>query len=149
MQRRDDRILGIVMLLVAIAYGAQTFGFRVGGFTSDSLGPRAYPQLLAVLLGLLSLLLIFRPSDYKPDWPAPHAWIALGSMVVGLIVYANLIVPIGFILSTTLIISLMALLFRAPPLRALLASFGVSLGLYALFVYALGIALPVGRIWGS
>ncbi len=149
MQRRDDRILGIVLLLVAIGYGAQTFGFRVGGFSSDSLGPRAYPQLLAVLLGFLSLILIFRPSNFKPDWPAPHAWLALGAMVVGLIIYANVIVPLGFILATTLIITLMALLFQAKPFRAVLASFGVSLGLYALFVFALGISLPTGRIFGG
>ena len=149
MQRRDDRILGIVLRLGAIGYGAQTFGFRVGGFSSDSLGPRAYPQLLAVLLGFLSLILIFRPSNFKPDWPAPHAWLALGAMVVGLIIYANVIVPLGFILATTLIITLMALLFQAKPFRAVLASFGVSLGLYALFVFALGISLPTGRIFGG
>ena len=149
MKRRDDRILGIILLLVAIGYGAQTFGFRVGGFTSDSLGPRAYPQLLAVLLGLFSLPLIFKPSSFRPAWPASSTWLALGGMVVGLVLYAYLIVPVGFILSTTLIIALMALLFNAPPLRSLLASFAVSLGLYSLFVFALGISLPVGRIFGG
>lgn len=50
----SDRIVGILLFVQAVVYGLTGHGY-VSDFIADPLGPSAFPQLLAVLLGLASI----------------------------------------------------------------------------------------------
>ena len=140
-----DRVTGVFLLLFAIWYGYRTTLFKVT-FMADPVGPRAFPAILAVLMALLSLYLIVKP-DPNPVWPAPITWLRIGLIILIFIAYAYLLVPIGFVLSTTFVMSALAIMFRGPWLKSIAASLIFSALLYGLFAVVLDLSLPTGLIF--
>jgi putative tricarboxylic transport membrane protein len=144
-----DRLLGAFLLLVGIAYAALT-GFIQVGFTSDTLGPRAVPYLLAFALIALSAALILRPArPVVVEWPRGAVLLGLVLAVVSFVVYAVAIEPLGFVISTILQLGFLSLLFGARPLPALLGAVMTTAVLYGLFNFLLGLRLPGGQIFGG
>ncbi|RIH83079.1 Tripartite tricarboxylate transporter TctB family protein [Meiothermus luteus] len=141
-----DRIVGLVLLLLAIGYALEAARMEVSFFT-DPLGPRPFPYIIAVLVGLSSLWLIARP-DPEPAWPPRRFWPVLGLVLLSLVAYAYLVVPLGFVLATTLEMTLLSRLFGARLRTGFLSALAFSLGVYFLFTKALGVGLPAGRIFG-
>lgn len=87
---------------------------------------------------------IGEPAVTDPDGPEAGAGrrIALGT--VSFVVYAFLLAPLGFVLATTLEFAVLARLFGGPLGRGAAAGLVFALLLYALFVYGLGLPLPLG-----
>ena len=145
-----DRVTGVFLLLFAIWYGYRTTLFKVS-FMVDPVGPKAFPLILAILMGVLSLYLIIKP-DPSPVWPGSATWIRIGLITLTFIAYAYLMVPIGFVLATTFEVTALALIFRGPLLKSLVGAFILSAALYGLFDMLLGLSLPTGLIfrgwWG-
>jgi len=147
--------LGVVAASAAIAVEATTFDVA---FPTDPLGPKAFPVVAAVLLAIGGLALVrsaradrakaeaggMVAGEPDPDGPEPGAGrrIALGT--ISFIVYAFLLAPLGFVLATTLEFSVLARLFGGPLGRGAAAGLVFALLLYALFVYGLGLPLPLG-----
>ncbi|MDX2005727.1 MAG: tripartite tricarboxylate transporter TctB family protein [Meiothermus sp.] len=141
-----DRIVGALILMLAIGYAV--VGSRmVGGFLSDPLGPRPFPYLIATLMGLSALWLLARP-DPNPSWPKKEFWLSFGLVLVSLVAYAYLIVPLGFIITTTLEMTLLSVLFGARWWQGLGGGLAFTLSIYFLFTQGLGVTLPTGRIFG-
>ncbi len=141
---KPDRYLGLFLLLLAVGYGLGALGLEAE-YLADPLGPRAFPLLLAGVLGVLGLwLLLFPGSDPAPRFPAwrPQA-LAVGSFVL----YAYALVPLGFVLATTLEVGFLARLLGAGWSRGLFAGFAFAASLYLIFVFGLGIPLPLGQWW--
>lgn len=141
-----DRITGAALLFFAALYGFGAFRLKAG-FGSDVLGPKAFPYLLAVVLALMALGIMLRP-DPEPGTKHMH-WLDLTLVSASFLVYAYLIVPLGFILATTLETGFVSQRFGAKLWQALLTGLLASLAMYALFVFALGLPLPAGRILGG
>jgi putative tricarboxylic transport membrane protein len=141
-----DRVVGILILLLSLGYAVEASRMQVG-FLSDPLGPRPFPYIIAVLVGTSSLWLIFKP-DPNPTWPPRGFWLPLGLVLLSLVAYAYLVVPLGFILTTTLEMTLLSLLFGARWWQGLLGALTFTLAVYFLFTEGLGVTLPVGRIFG-
>lgn len=140
--RCSDRVAGLILVLLALLYGLQAQAFRVG-FVADPVGPRAFPYLLAAALGILGVVLMARPEG-KPDWPPARVWGQLLAALASLLGYAWLLVPLGFVPATTLEVFLLCLLFGGAPLQSLGAAAALSIAVYGLFDYALGLPLPLG-----
>ncbi len=141
-----DRIVGALFLLLAVAYALEASRMQVG-FLSDPLGPRPFPYIIAALVGLSALWLLFRP-DPDPTWPPRHLWPTFGLVLLSLVAYAYLLLPLGFILTTTLEMTLLSLLFGARWWQGLGGALAFTLAVYFLFTEGLGVSLPVGRIFG-
>ncbi|MCS7068304.1 MAG: tripartite tricarboxylate transporter TctB family protein [Meiothermus sp.] len=141
-----DRIVGALFFLLAVGYALEASRMQVG-FLSDPLGPRPFPYIIAVLVGLSALWLLFKP-DPEPDWPPRRFWPVLGLVLLSLVAYAYLIVPLGFIVTTTLEMTLLAVLFGARWWQGLGGALAFTLGIYLLFTQGLGVSLPAGRIFG-
>lgn len=62
--------------------------------------------------------------------------------------YAYLLVPLGFIVTTALEMTLLSMLFGAKPRQAAVGGLSFSVLVYLLFTQVLGVPLPVGRIFG-
>ncbi len=142
----SDRILGLVLLVLSTAYAIGAWTMEVG-FLSDPVGPRAFPYLIAAIMGAASLWLILRP-DPDPAWPARGFGVRLGLVLLSLVAYAYLLVPLGFIVTTALEMTLLSVLFGARPDQAAAGGLSFSVLVYLLFTRVLGVPLPVGKIFG-
>jgi putative tricarboxylic transport membrane protein len=140
-----DRATGTLVVGLGIAAAWASRGFVVG-FPADPVGPRALPLFSAAVLVAAAGALLLRP-DPDPRWPGRRVVLRLGVAVVLLFAYPPLLPLTGFIVTTGGAVALLSLLFGGPPLRSTAAAFLFAGGLYLLFVYALGIPLPLGRLF--
>lgn len=140
---KGDRILGILMLLLAVAYGweASQFPEPFGG--AEAVGPETFPLILAALLGVSSLYLIVKPDADQP-WPGVRTLLDLGFVLVVLAVFAAMLAPVGFVISTTLMVGVLSWRMGARPLPAGLTGVGCALVVYLLFNFVLELHLPAG-----
>lgn len=139
----NDRIFGVLMIVLAVAYGwgASQFPEPFGG--AEGIGPHVFPTLLAVVLGLSSLYLIVRP-DPDNAWPWSRTGIELIVAVVVLVLYAALLQPLGFIVSTALAVGTLCWRMGAVPLKAYATGVVSGVVVFLVFSFALDLSLPLG-----
>ncbi len=135
----SDRIFGLVMLFVALGYIASATQIQTS-FLSDPVGPKAFPMLIGAVAALCSLVMIVKP-DPDPEWPAARTWAALAVAVIVLICYAYALKPLGFVIPTMLAAGILSYQISPRPVPAALSGIGLSVGLFILFKFALGLGL--------
>jgi putative tricarboxylic transport membrane protein len=139
-----DRITGVVLLTFALWFGVVAWRLPTS-FFSDPVGSRTFPLVIAAFLAPLAVYLMLRPTALAVAWPPRPVRPALVGALLTLIVYALLLEPLGFIPATVLAFSALALTFRAPPLRGLLAAVLTTVALYFMFGHLLELYLPAGE----
>lgn len=141
-----DRALGLFFLVVGVAYAASAFQIKAG-FTSDTLGPRAYPLLLAAVLVGLSLVKVVRPRQGTAlAMPDRASLIGIGLAVTSFVFYALLLEPVGFLVSTAVEVAFLCAVYGATWRQALLTGVITSGLLYGLFDLLLDLHLPAGTL---
>ena len=143
----SDRIFGLVVTLVALAYVASATQIPTS-FLADPVGPKTFPILVGSIAALCGIVVVLRP-DPNPDWPALKTLSALFAAVLVLIAYAYALQPMGFIIPTAITAAILSHQIAPHPRRAMLAGIGLSVGLFVLFKFALGlglVAFPKGWI---
>ncbi|MCB1971252.1 MAG: tripartite tricarboxylate transporter TctB family protein [Geminicoccaceae bacterium] len=138
----SDRILGGLLILLAVAFVVAATRIE-SAMIFDSLGPKAFPILIGVLLGLAGLYPLLRP-DPEPDWPA---WPRFFEVVLGLAIligYAQLLQPLGFLIATAIAASLLSWRLGGSLLAAPVIGIGLSAGIYTVFHLILGLSLARG-----
>jgi putative tricarboxylic transport membrane protein len=141
----DDRWLGALLLLLAATAAWQARGYRVA-FIADPVGPRAFPLVAAALVALGGGWIALRPAT-GAGGPARAPIARLGAAAAALALYPVALPVLGFITATGALMWLLALLFGGRGVRAALAGLLIAAAMYALFVYALGVPLPIGRLF--
>jgi putative tricarboxylic transport membrane protein len=148
----SDRIFGLITLITAVAYLAAATQIQTNMFSGEYL-PKLFPLLIGGIAAVCSLVLLYKP-DPDPDWPASRTWIAMAIAVVVLAVYAVLLKPLGFILPTAIAAGILSFQISPRAGPAALSGIGLSLGLFVLFKYALGLGnivayrVPTGaKLW--
>ena len=92
--------------------------------------------------------MILRP-DPDPNWPKGRTWIALFIAVIVLVAYAFALKPLGFVIPTAIAAAILSYQISPRATPSMLAGAGLSVGLFILFKYALGlglVAFPSGLI---
>lgn len=143
----SDRIFGLVVLMMALAYIASATQIQTS-FLGDPVGPKAFPIIVGAVAAICGLVLIIRP-DPDPDWPAAHTMVALLIAIVVLVGYAFALKPLGFIIPTAICAAILSYQISPRARPAMAAGAGLSVGLFVLFKFALGlslVALPKGLI---
>ena len=141
----SDRIFGTACLTLAAFYIYFATQIQIG-FMSDPMGPRAFPILIGVVLGLAGLYPIFRP-DADPDWPGFDRILEILFAVAVMIAYTYALPEFGFTASTTAAAGLLSWRLGAPPLRAAIAGLVIAVGIFVIFRLILKLSLAVGP-WG-
>lgn len=139
----SDRITGLVLLTLAVAYGATASSYEA--MIGDPLGPAMFPLVLAIPLGLFSVYLILRP-DPEPSWARGQELLRQILTVVVFVIYAQLIEPLGFLLTTLLAVLALGILLGARAHQAGAAGLAISITLFVLFHHVLNLPLPVGPL---
>jgi putative tricarboxylic transport membrane protein len=140
----SDRLFGGIAFLLALAFIAGATQIEAA-MIFDSLGPRAFPILIGVILAISSGFLILRP-DPEPDWPAARRVVEIVLALVVMLAYAFLLEPLGFVIATAIAAGLLSWRLGASPAIAGLAGVGISVGIYVVFHLILGLSLARGPL---
>jgi putative tricarboxylic transport membrane protein len=142
----SDRIFAVLLLLGAVSYAIVAYSLEVP-FQYEPLGPKPWPILIAVIVSIWAVIVLVRP-DPEPHWPVGGTLVRHGVLLIGLALYAVLFEPLGFMLTTTVVCAVFALMLRAPMLWA--GAFGLLMGVagYYLWTELLQLNLPAGKIFG-
>ncbi|WP_187429062.1 hypothetical protein ROLI_004610 [Roseobacter fucihabitans] len=135
----SDRIFGLVTLFVALAYIASATQIQTS-FLSDPVGPKAFPMLIGAVAAVCALVMIFKP-DPDPDWPVARTWGGLAIAVIVLVCYAYALKPLGFVIPTALAAGILSYQISPRAGAAVASGLGLSVGLFILFKFALGLGL--------
>ena len=135
----SDRIFGLVVLMVALAFIASATQIQTS-FMSDPVGPKAFPMIVGAIAGLCGLIMMIRP-DPDPQWPKGRTFLALIVAIVVLVGYAYALKPLGFLIPTAIAAAILSYQISPRVIPATLSGLGLSVGLYLLFKYALGLGL--------
>jgi putative tricarboxylic transport membrane protein len=142
---RAGRAVGLALFALAASYGLEATRYAVA-FAADPIGPRAAPWLLAGLLAVFGAALAWRPAPL-PVLPTATGLARVGLATTITLAYALLLPWLGFVLATALAMAGLAALAGGPPRRAFATALAFTAALYYLFVFALGLDLPVGRVF--
>lgn len=137
-----DRLFGGIGLALAAFYIWQATRIQLS-FISDPVGPKAFPIIIGLLLGVSSLVIILRP-DPRPHWPALGRLAEIGLAVVVLLAYAYSLPSAGFLISTALAAAFLTWRLGTAPVPALVAGVLTSIGIYVVFHLILGLSLAEG-----
>lgn len=135
----SDRLTGLLTIIVALAFFAGATQLEAP-FFADPLGPKAFPMLVSSIALIAGMVMVLRP-DEEPHWPelATIGRLALATII--LIFYAYSLKPLGFVLSTALAAGALSYQIKASAWASVLIGLGLSIGLFVIFKFALGLSL--------
>ncbi|ASP21122.1 tripartite tricarboxylate transporter TctB family protein [Antarctobacter heliothermus] len=135
----SDRIFGAVVTLLALAYIASATQIQTS-FLADPVGPRVFPYIVGGVAAICGIIVVLRPNE-DPAWPVLRTMGALLVAVVVLVGYAYALKPLGFLLPTAITAAILSYQISPRPRAAALAGVGLSVGLFIIFKFALGLGL--------
>ncbi len=143
---RADQIAGLMISLAGAYAGWETLKLPLGSL--DNPGPGYMPLILSVLLFALGLIVASAGGKSQPladiRWPElRHAFAIFGTCVFA----ALAIEPLGYRLTVAvMLIFLVGVIEKKPPLAVILVSAGMAIGSYWLFATLLKVPLPPGLL---
>lgn len=140
----SDRIFGVFGILLAIGFAMAALVIEES-FLSDAVGPKAFPLIIATILGLASAAIALRP-DPAPHWPALSRLVEIAAAVVVMVLYAQFLPVVGFVIATAIAGAYLSWRLGSAPLGALLTGVGTSVGIYVVFHLVLGLSLARGPL---
>lgn len=140
----SDRVFGGIGLALAVFFVWQATRIQLS-FISDPVGPRTFPIIVGVILGLASLVILVRP-DAAPDWPRATRLLEIAVAAAVMVAYALLLPELGFIIATAFAATYLTWRLGTAPLWSVVVGIAISLGIYAVFALALGLSLARGPL---
>lgn len=141
----SNRIFGVVGMILAFGYVFAALAIEES-FLSDAVGPKAFPLIIAAVLGISSAIIALHP-DAEPDWPSLGRLTEIAAAVVVMLIYAKLLPVAGFVLATACAAAYLTWRLGSGPAEAVAVGAGTSVGIYAVFHLILGLSLARGP-WG-
>lgn len=140
----SDRIFGAVGLLVSAFYIWAALQTQES-FLSDAVGPKTFPVIIGCILAISSLVVILRP-DAEPVWPAMGQLAEIAVAVVVMVLYAQLLPEVGFVIATAGAASVLSWRLGSPLVQAAIIGAAISLGIYGVFHLLFGLSLARGPL---
>lgn len=147
---RTTRLIGrigpLVLLGLAIVYGAGGSMIEYA-FSSDPLGPRVVPVMLAILLGLFALIYMKFPGSAE-SFPTGSSLVRILAIPATLIVCVALFEPLGFTISIFLLTAVTGWIFGAPARLSVVGAAVHAALWWFVFSFLLEVYLPTGAVFG-
>ena len=153
MSSAGPRATGTILLGIGVVALVATFAVPGGQDPWALTGPRLFPLIAAIALIVLSLAFLARtfvaPDRELAAFAAREAadteWRVPVLVGIALIAYAELMEPVGYLLSSAVFFPAVARILGSRALvRDVIAGAALSLGVYTLFTQALAVPLPIG-----
>lgn len=141
----SDRIFGGATIVLSLLMVWAT-GLIEESFIQDPLGPKAFPLVIAGVMGLSGLIMLFKP-DAEPHWPGMTKLAELVATVGVFIAYAQTLPIAGFVLSTAVATAFLVWRLGGNTRQSLVGGVLIAIGIYAVFQHVLGLNLAKGP-WG-
>jgi len=140
----SDRLFGLAALLLA---GLMTWGASVieESFIQDPLGPKAFPWVIAAVLAITGIAMMLKPDD-EPEWPARAKLLRIVWSVTAMVLYAELLPIVGFVVTTAAIAAFLSWQLGATVRQAAMGGVAISGGIYLVFHVVLGLSLARGPL---
>lgn len=140
----SDRVLGAVCVVAsaAMAWAAQDYAAAI---SYEPVGPRAFPLLLAVGLGLSGLWLVLHPTAGAEAF-AGVPWKPTALCAGAVLAYALLFQWLGFALATALMAVPVGMAFGGSWKQSLAGGASLVGVLFLLFDKLLDVVLPTGPL---
>lgn len=130
-------IFGLAYLWAAISMPSVTIG--------DPLGHKTFPIFLGILISILGLSLLFRPTSPGESSPLKKSFLIVLLLAAFLAAYGYSLPSLGYPLGTFLFLLITSRLIGERSWRSgLVLSTALSLGIFILFTKLLEIPLPLG-----
>jgi len=142
----NDRILGIAALCLAAFMTWAGWGIEAP-FAYEPVGPRAFPMLIAGIIGLCGLRLAFKGGNPVPA-AAPGVNVRIVMMVAVALGYAFLFQWLGFIVATAVMTVVVGRLFDGSWLKSATGGIVMGVAFFLLFDKVLDVVLPTGLLGG-
>ncbi|WMD19244.1 tripartite tricarboxylate transporter TctB family protein [Achromobacter seleniivolatilans] len=140
----NDRILGIGALALAAFMTAAGWGIEAP-FAYEPVGPRAFPLLLAAIIGLCGLWLVYK-GGHRTEANPPGANARIALMMAFTVAYAFLFQWLGFVIATSLMTIFVGRLFGGGWVKCAIGGVVMSLFFFVLFDKVLDVVLPGGLL---
>jgi len=141
-----QRSFSVFLLLLCAALAVVAFGYQAP-FSYEPVGPRAWPLLLLLLIGVSAVGLLFSQSAPQHEEKAErdhHLSAKVSGCVLLLLAYSALFEVLGFIPSAMLLGMGLARLYGGRWSVSVASGLILGIGLYLLFDKALDVPLPLG-----
>ncbi len=140
----SDRVFGGIGLVLAIFFAWQA-SIIEESFLTDAVGPKAFPYVIAVIMGLSSIYFLLKP-DPAPHWPAFGRLAEIALAAVVMFAYAELLPIAGFVIATAVAATYLTWRLGSKPLESVVIGIATSVGIYVIFRLVLGLSLAKGPL---
>ncbi|KJZ14319.1 tricarboxylic transport membrane protein [Marinomonas sp. S3726] len=143
--RLNDRVFGMLMLILAVVYGWEATQFPEPFGGEESVGPETFPIILSFFLGASAIYMMLKP-DPDEAWPVLPMLLELISVVIAILVFAWAIEPLGFIPAAVGVVTYLAWRMGADLKMSLIIGVSSSVAIFLIFNNVLELALPLGLL---
>lgn len=140
----SDRVFGGFGLALAIFY-IWAASIIPDSFMMDVIGPRTFPYIIGILMGLSSIYVMLRPDD-DPAWPPASGVLEILAATVVMLLYGWFLDDVGFVVSTSLATAYLTWRLGTALLWSLVVGVLTAIGIYIFFHLILGLSLAKGPL---
>ncbi|WP_312407903.1 tripartite tricarboxylate transporter TctB family protein [Rhizobium sp.] len=151
-ENRRDFWSGMMFAGFGATFATLSLEYDLG--TLRQMGPGWFPFALGLVLTVLGILIVFgaarsRPRDEGKDHEIkPVGWRELFLVLLSIAIFALLLPYLGVIVAIVLMVLTSALAgHEKRPLEVAIVAIALSFACYAIFIYGLGVPLPVWPIF--
>lgn len=155
-KKNKDLMIGIIFLIFSLLYISQIGIIKISNFAP--IDSAFFPKVLSAIMIILSLIEIavgikkMKSEPAEEDNEEKINYINVIKTFILSVAYVALLQPLGFIISSV-IYATAGMIVLCPkeeckPVKFLIISAAVSVVIYILFRYALGLVLPPGILKG-
>ena len=139
--RSKESLAGLTLSAFGLAYALVGRNLELG--SASHMGPGYFPRMLSILLILVGLL-IFVTARKGESLSVNISWRPLIFVTLSVIVFAFAVTSLGLVISSLLLVLIASASTRSSSYReTIILAVCLSAGCVAVFVYVLGIAMPI------
>lgn len=137
-----DRVTGLLFMGLGLGAILHAQNLMVA-FSADPVGPRPFPTIVGAILTVAGAFMALRPE--RIGWHKGK-WAHVATAVVASLIYPLLLHPLGFVIATSLLLVVLAMILGARWLPGILSAVITSAVIFMLIDLALGLPLPRGPL---
>lgn len=136
-----DRKDAIAMLIISMVYCYCAFSLDADFSPTQE---KYYPFALSIVMVVLSLGLLVRPSMHTISWPKGKNLTKIALTFCAILAYSLVLHKIGFLISASVLMGICMWVFEADRKWIVPVSVIVAISFYVIFDRILGLNLPAG-----